>query len=117
MWIELLRAKIHRVRLTSLELNYVGSVVVDEQLLEATGILPHEKVQVLNINNGVRMETYIIKGKKGSGMIGLNGPAARGASVGDILIIAAYAWMPIDIAQTFEPVVVFPDEDNKLLHH
>lgn len=105
----------HRVRVTEADLNYIGSITIDEDLIDATGFIEGEKVQVLNVNNGERLETYIIKGPRGSGSICLNGPAALKASVGDIVIVVAYAWMAIEEARAFRPVVVFPDErTNKL---
>jgi len=115
MLIEVLASKIHRVRITGLELNYVGSITIDEALIEAAGMLPNQKVQVVNVNNGNRLETYIIKGERNSGIIELNGPAARMAAVGDVVIIIAYASMEFEKAKTFEPTVVFPDKENKLL--
>ncbi|MCD8072434.1 MAG: aspartate 1-decarboxylase [Alistipes sp.] len=109
MEIEVLKSKIHRVTITEANLNYVGSITVDEELLEAAGMIPGEKVQVVNANNGERLETYIIKGERGSGCICLNGPAARKAAVGDVVIIISYARMDFEKAKTFEPWVVFPD--------
>lgn len=109
MEIEVLKSKIHRVTITEANLNYVGSITVDEELLEAAGMIPGEKVQVVNANNGERLETYIIKGERGSGCICLNGPAARKAAVGDVVIIISYARMDFEKAKTFEPRVVFPD--------
>ncbi len=114
MQITLLKSKIHRVRVTQAELNYVGSITLDEDLLLASGIVEHEKVQVVNINNGARLETYVIKGEKGSGIVCLNGPAARLVQVGDIVIVIAYAQMTPDEAKTFKPTVIFPDENNRL---
>ncbi|MCS7084611.1 MAG: aspartate 1-decarboxylase [Bacteroidia bacterium] len=115
MFVEILRAKIHRAKITQLELNYVGSITIDKALLRASGILPNEKVQVVNLQNGVRFETYVIEGEERSGVVGLNGPAARLAMPGDLVIILAYATMPIEQARNFQPVVVFPDENNRLL--
>ncbi|MGQ9863651.1 MAG: aspartate 1-decarboxylase [Bacteroidia bacterium] len=114
MWIEVMRAKIHRVRLVQVELDYVGSITLDKRLLEASGILPNEKVHVLNVNNGARMETYVIEGEADSGIVALNGPAARLGLPGDILIVVAYAWMPLEEARTYKPVVIFPDENNRI---
>ncbi len=115
MYIEVLKSKIHRVRVTEADLDYIGSITIDEDLMDAAGIIEGEKVQVLNINNGERFETYVIKGKRGSGEICLNGPAARKAQVGDIVIIVAYAWMTPEEAREFKPKVIFPDEKtNKL---
>ncbi len=115
MKIEVLKSKIHRVRVTGAELNYIGSITIDEDLLKASNIIPGEKVQVVNINNGERLETYVIPGKAGSGEITLNGPAARKVQKGDIVIIIAYAWMDAEEAKTFQPTIIFPDEKtNKL---
>jgi aspartate 1-decarboxylase len=115
MLVEILRAKIHRVKITQLELNYVGSITIDKALLRASGLLPNEKVQVVNLQNGNRFETYIIEGEENSGIIGLNGPAARLAMLGDVVIILAYAQMTLEEAKNFEPSVVFPDDNNRLL--
>lgn len=113
--IDVMRAKIHRVSITQAALNYVGSIQIDEDLTDAAGMVEGEKVQVVNVNNGERLETYIIKGERGSGIVSLNGPAARRAQVGDIVIVVAYGHMPLDEARTFRPVIVFPDErTNKL---
>ena len=113
--IEVMRAKIHRVTITQAALNYIGSIQLDEDLIDAAGMVEGEKVQVLNINNGERLETYIIKGERGSGMVSLNGPAARKAQVGDVVIVVAYGSMPLEEARDFRPTVVFPDErTNKL---
>jgi aspartate 1-decarboxylase len=115
MLIEVLKSKIHRVRVTEADLNYIGSITIDEDLMEAANIVEGEKVQVLNINNGERFETYVIKGKRGSGEICLNGPAARKVQVGDIIIIVSYALMTPEEARTFKPSIIFPDENtNKL---
>lgn len=115
MIIEVLKSKIHRVRVTQAELNYVGSITIDEALIEAANLIPNEKVQVVNNNNGARFETYVIKGERGSGIICLNGAAARLAQVGDIIIIISYAQMTIEEGRKFEPVLVFPDENNRLV--
>ena len=109
MQIEVLKSKIHRATITEANLNYVGSITVDEELLEAANMIAGEKVQVVNANNGERLETYIIKGKRGSGCICLNGPAARKAAVGDVVIIISYALMDFEEAKNFQPWVVFPD--------
>ena len=114
MMIEVLKSKIHRVRVTQAELNYVGSITIDEDLIDAANLIPNEKVQVVNNNNGARFETYVIKGERGSGVICLNGAAARLAQVGDVVIIISYALMPIEEARKFEPVLVFPDDHNRL---
>lgn len=114
MFIEVLRAKIHRLRVTTLELNYVGSITIDDDLLAAANMIPNEKVQVLNVNTGGRFDTYIIRGEAKSGVVGLNGPAARMAAVGDVLIVISYAMMDFEAAKKYEPIVVFPDERNRL---
>jgi aspartate 1-decarboxylase len=114
MRIEVLKSKIHRAKVTEAELHYVGSIAIDEDLMEAANLIEGEKVQVVNINNGERLETYVIKGKRGSGTICLNGPAARKAQVGDIVIIISYASMKFEKAKIFKPTIVFPTPDNKL---
>jgi aspartate 1-decarboxylase len=114
MMIQRFKSKIHRVKVTQADLNYVGSITIDEDLMEAAGLIEGEKVQVVNNNNGERLETYVIPGERGSGVICLNGAAARRAQVGDILIIIAYAWMDLGEAKNFKPQVVFPDEHNRL---
>ena len=108
------KSKIHRVKVTEANLNYVGSVTIDEALLEAANLYEGERVQIVNNNNGERLETYVIKGKRGSGVICLNGAAARKAEVGDIVIIISYALMTPEEANTYKPIVVFPDENNML---
>ena len=113
MQIEIFKSKIHRAVITEANLNYVGSITIDEDLMEAANIIENEKVQVVNINNGERLETYVIMGKKGSGVGCLNGPAARKAVVGDIVVIIAYATMDFEEAKTFKPSIVFPKEGNK----
>jgi aspartate 1-decarboxylase len=113
MQIEVFKSKIHRAVVTEADLNYVGSITIDEDLMEAANIIENEKVQVVNINNGERLDTYVIKGKRGSGVICLNGPAARKAAVGDIVIIIAYATMDFEEAKTFKPSIVFTREGNK----
>lgn len=116
MQIEVLKSKIHRVTVTQAELNYVGSITIDEQLIKAANIIPNEKVAIVNNNNGERFETYVIKGEPGSGVICLNGAAARKAQVGDIIIIMSYALMDFEEAKTFKPAVVFPDSiTNKII--
>lgn len=115
MIIEVLKSKIHRARVTQAELNYVGSITIDEDLLDAANIIPNEKVQVVNNNNGARFETYVIKGERGSGIICLNGSCARLAQVGDIVIIMSYAQMQMDEARKYEPILVFPDDNNRLI--
>ncbi len=114
MEIQILKSKIHRVKVTEADLNYVGSITIDEDLINASNLIENEKVEVLNVNNGERFETYVIKGKRASGQICLNGPAARKAQVGDIVIIVSYATMDFEAAKKFKPVIIFPDADNKL---
>lgn len=114
MQIELLKSKIHRVRITEANLNYIGSITIDEDLMDAANIIENEKVSVLSIDNGSRLETYVIKGTRGSGMICMNGPAARKISVGDTVIIVSYARMDFEEAKKFKPVIIFPKEDNSL---
>ncbi|HWZ35524.1 MAG TPA: aspartate 1-decarboxylase [Mucilaginibacter sp.] len=115
MIIEVLKSKIHRARVTQAELNYVGSITIDEDLMDAANLIANEKVQIVNNNNGARFETYVIKGERGSGTICLNGAAARLAQVGDIIIIMSYGYMEQDEARSYQPILVFPDPDNKLL--
>lgn len=115
MIIEVLKSKIHRARVTQAELNYVGSITIDEDLMDAANLIANEKVQIVNNNNGARFETYVIKGERGSGTICLNGAAARLAQVGDIVIIMSYGYMEQDEARNYQPLLVFPDPDNKLL--
>jgi aspartate 1-decarboxylase len=116
MIIEILKSKIHRVTITEANLNYVGSVTIDEDLMDAANLIEFEKVQVVNINNGERLETYVIKGQRGSGVICMNGPAARRVAVGDIVIIMSYASMDFDDAKKFKPKVIFPETaTNKLI--
>lgn len=112
--IQRFKSKIHRVRVTEADLNYVGSITIDEDLMDAANLIDGEKVQVVNNNNGERLETYVIPGKRGSGIICLNGAAARRAQVGDILIIISYALMDFEEAKSFQPRTVFPDENNQL---
>ena len=113
MLIEVLKSKIHRAVITEANLNYVGSITIDEDLMDAANIIENEKVQVVNVNNGERLETYVIKGKRGSGTCCLNGPAARKAMVGDVVVIISYATMEFEEAKTFQPWIVFPKEGNK----
>lgn len=115
MTIEVMRAKLHRVSVTGAELDYIGSITLDEDLIDATGLVEGEKVQVLNVNNGERLETYVIKGERGTGIVCLNGPAAHKVSVGDIVIVVAYARMALEDAKVFRPRVVFPDERTNRL--
>lgn len=113
MTIEMLKGKIHRAKVMQAELDYVGSITVDEDLMDAAGIIEYEKVQIVDVNNGNRFETYVISGERGSGMICLNGAATRCVSVGDKVIIMAYAQMTPEEAKSHKPKVVFVDEDNK----
>jgi len=115
MQIQLLKSKIHRVKITQAELHYVGSITIDEALMEAANIIENEKVQIVNVNNGERLETYVIKGERDSGQICLNGPAARKAQVGDVVIIITYATMDFEEAKKFKPTIIFPDDQNKLI--
>ena len=116
MLIEVLKSKIHRVSVTEANLNYVGSITIDEALMEAAGMIEGEKVQILDINNGERLETYIIKGRRGSGCICLNGAAARKVAVGDLVIIVSYALMDFEEAKSFKPTVIVPDSaTNRLI--
>jgi aspartate 1-decarboxylase len=114
MHIEVLKSKVHRAMITEANLNYVGSLTLDENLMEAANMIENEKVQVVNVNNGERLETYLIKGKRGSGICCLNGPAARRGMVGDVVVIISYATMDFEAAKKFKPSVVFPKEGNKL---
>ncbi len=110
MLINVMKSKIHRVRVTEADLNYIGSITIDEDLMDAANLLENEKVQVVNLNNGERLETYVIKGGRGSGVICLNGPAARKVAVNDVVIIIGYGLMDQQEARNFRPAVVFPDE-------
>ncbi len=114
MQIEVFKSKIHRAKVTQAELHYVGSITLDEDLMEASNIIEHEKVQIVNVNNGERFETYVIKGERGKGTVCLNGPAARKVQVGDVIIIVSYAIMDMAEARKHEPVVIFPDDNNKI---
>ena len=114
--IEVMKSKIHRVTVTEANLNYIGSITIDEDLLDAAYLIANEKVSIVNNNNGERFETYIIKGERGSGVVCLNGAAARKAQPGDIIIVMSYAMMDFEEAKTFKPSVVFPDTaTNKLI--
>jgi len=114
MQIELLKSKIHQVVVTEANLHYVGSITIDETLMEAANLIENEKVQVLNLNNGERLETYVIKGAKDSGVICLNGPAARKVQVGDVVVIISYCMMDFNEAKSFKPTIIFPNKFNKL---
>ena len=114
MRIEVLKSKIHRAKITQAELHYVGSITIDESLMEAANLIEGEKVSVVNINNGERLDTYVIRGERNSGVVCLNGPAARRAQVGDMVIVISYASMEFEEARKFKPSVVFPTPENKL---
>ena len=115
MFIEVVKSKIHQVKVTEANLHYVGSITIDEDLMDASGIIENEKVQIVNINNGERLETYVIKGERGSGDVCLNGPAARKVAVGDIIIIISYAMMDYEEAKTFNPRIIFPNSETNTL--
>ena len=116
MNIEVVKSKLHKVTVTEANLQYVGSITIDEDLLDAANMIENEKVQVVNINNGERLETYIIKGERGSGQICMNGPAARKVAIGDVIIIISYASMDFEEARKFKPTIIFPDTaTNKVL--
>ncbi len=115
MLIEVLKSKLHRITVTESNLNYVGSITIDEDLLDAANLIPNEKVAIVNNNNGERFETYIIKGKRGSGEVCLNGAAARRVQVGDIIIVISYATMDFEEAKSFKPSIVFPDTKTNTL--
>ena len=115
MNIEVVKSKIHRVTITESDLNYVGSITIDKDLMDAANLIENEKVQVVNINNGARLETYVITGERGTGEICMNGPAARKVAVGDIIIIISYASMDYSDAKQHKPTIIFPDKNNKLI--
>jgi aspartate 1-decarboxylase len=115
MQIQVLKSKIHRVKVTQAELHYVGSITIDPDLMKAANLIENEKVEVLNINNGERLETYVISGNRGTGQICLNGPAARKAQIGDLIIIISYATIDFEEAKKFRPVIIFPDDENRLV--
>ena len=115
MLIQVLKSKIHRVRVTQADLNYIGSITIDQDLMEAANLLEGERVQIVNINNGERFETYVIKGERKSGMICLNGPAARRVAVDDVIIIIGYGFMDFEEAKSFKPALVFPNEKTNLI--
>ena len=115
MYIEVVKSKIHRVKVTGADLNYIGSITIDETLMEAANLIEGEKVSIVNVNNGERFDTYVIKGTKNSGDITLNGPAARKVHKGDIIIIMSYASMDFEEAKSFKPWLVFPNEANNSL--
>jgi len=116
MLVELLKSKIHKVTITGANLNYIGSITIDEDLIDAANLIEHEKVHVLDLNNGERLETYVIKGSRGSGDICLNGAAARKVLVGDVIIIMSYAHLDTTEAKSFKPTIIFPDtKTNKII--
>ncbi len=115
MKIEVVKSKIHRVKVTGADLNYIGSITIDEDLMDAANIIRGEKVQIVNNNNGERLETYAIPGPRNTGELTLNGAAARKVAVGDILILITYAWMELEEAKIFQPAMIFPNEANNLL--
>lgn len=115
MQVHVVKSKIHRVKVTGADLNYIGSITIDEDLMEAANIIEGEKIQVVNNNNGERLETYVIPGPRNSGEITLNGAAARKVAKGDVLILIAYAIMDFEEAKAFKPSLVFPDEETNLL--
>ena len=115
MIIEIIKSKIHRVKVTDADLNYAGSITIDRDLIEAANLIVGEKVQVVNVNNGERLETYVIEGKKGSGEVTLNGPAARKVQKGDVVLIISYAQMDLEEARSFEPSMIFPNEETNRL--
>jgi aspartate 1-decarboxylase len=114
MMIEVLKSKIHRATIMEADINYIGSITIDEDLMNAVNLIENEKVHIYNINNGERFETYVIKGERGSGVIGVNGAAARKVAVGDLVIIVSYAMMDFEKAKSFQPRIIFPDDKNKL---
>jgi aspartate 1-decarboxylase len=114
MQIEILKSKIHRVKITEANLHYIGSITIDEDLMDAANLIENEKVQVLDIDNGERLETYVIKGIRGSGMICMNGPAARRINPGDTVIVISYCLMEFEAAKLYKPAIIFPKEGNKL---
>lgn len=115
MQVQVVKSKIHRVKVTEADLNYIGSITIDEDLLDAANMIEGEKVQIVNINNGERLETYTIKGERGSGKICLNGPAARRVAVNDVVIIISYGIMDFEVAKSFKPSMIFPNEITNLL--
>ena len=116
MQIQVVKSKIHRVKVTGADLDYIGSITIDEDLMDAANIIQGEKIQVVNNNNGERLDTYVIPGPRNSGEITLNGAAAHKVSIGDVLILITYAFMDVEVAKTFKPSLVFPNEVNNLLN-
>lgn len=115
MNIEIVKSKIHRVKVTGADLNYIGSITIDKDLMDAANIIEGEKIQIVNNNNGERLETYVIPGSRASGEITVNGAAARKVSIGDVLILITYASMDFEEAKNFKPSIIFPNEENNLL--
>lgn len=116
MNIEVLKSKIHRATITQADLNYIGSIAIDENLMDAANLIENERVSIYNINNGERLDTYVIKGERGSGIISLNGAAARKVAIGDHVIIVSYASMDFEKAKSFKPSIIFPNSQNKIDH-
>ncbi len=116
MQIEVLKSKIHRVKITGADLNYIGSITIDEDLMNAANLIEGEKVSIVNVNNGERLDTYVITGSRGSGEITMNGPAARKVQAGDIVIIISYARMEMEEAKSFRPTIIFPNEFSNSLN-
>jgi aspartate 1-decarboxylase len=114
MNIEVLKSKIHRATIMQADLNYIGSIAIDEDLMDAANLIENERVSIYNITNGERLDTYVIKGERGSGIISLNGAAARKVAIGDKIIIVSYASMDFETAKSFKPSIIFPDDYNKL---
>lgn len=117
MQIQVLKSKVHRAVITEANLDYVGSLTLDQDLMDAAGMIEYEKIQVVNVNNGERIETYLINGKRGSGVCCLNGPAARKGMVGDVVIVISYGLLPIEEAKQYQPIVVFPGVGNRLMEN
>lgn len=115
MFVQVVKSKIHRVKVTQADLNYIGSITIDEELMDASNLIEGERVQIVNINNGERFETYVIKGERKTGTICLNGPAARRVAMGDVIIIIGYAYMDFEEAKSFKPSLVFPNEETNLI--
>ena len=117
MLIEVLKSKIHRVKVTDTDLSYIGSITIDSDLIDAANLVVGEKVQVVNVNNGERLDTYIIEGERASGEVTLNGPAARKAQKGDIIIIVGFALIELEVAKNHKPTIIFPDENTNRLKY
>ncbi len=114
MNIQVLKSKIHRATITQAELHYIGSIAIDEDLMDAANLIENERVSIYNINNGERLDTYVIKGERGSGTVSLNGAAARKVAIGDLVIIVSYASMDLEQARSFKPSIIFPDSNNRI---